>query len=506
MTPTSDRDRPDARRLTAGLILAMGAALYASLIPFRFVSVPLREVYWQLRGLVFDPLYIWSRADFLANILMGCPVGFFAMGLLMSKRGPIASRWPFGTLLRIVVAVAFGMTFAITLELLQVFTPFRHVAQSDVIAQTTGAFLGACAWLAVGSALMDLWPVVTPDPFGSRTAAARAYTRTYIMLGLYTALWCLAMTLPLDITASPREIWAKYQAGYIVLVPFTATGGVTAAVVVGWLMTALAAIPVGAFTLHALRRRGWRPGIWVAGAAATLFVAGVEIVQILVAQRTADATDILVGGTGAVVGVWRAGHWKLDDARGGVPRPGQYGESGQAGEEAQEASDRGISRRGRPAWAAGGAVVWCLALALYHWRPFAFSFDPVLVRERIDHVSLLPLQGYAAASGVDVLAQALTKTGLGYPLGILMAALLWARRPSTRQGVRLRLVVGLVVAIGLFAVLEAGQLFLPDRVPDVTDVLLGSAGAMAGLVMTMPPLQSPGRGTQRGREDVAHRA
>ena len=54
MTSTSDRARPDARRLMAGLILAMGAALYASLIPFRFVSVPLREVYWQLRGLVFD--------------------------------------------------------------------------------------------------------------------------------------------------------------------------------------------------------------------------------------------------------------------------------------------------------------------------------------------------------------------------------------------------------------------------------------------------------------------
>jgi VanZ family protein len=505
MTPTSDQDRPDARRLTAGLILAMGAALYASLIPFRFVSVPLREVYWQLRGLVFDPLYIWSRADFIANILMGSPVGFFAMGLLASRRLPLAGRGPFGTLLRLVLTVAGGMTFAITLELLQVFTPFRHVAQSDVIAQTTGAFLGACVWLAVGPALMDLWPTVSRDPLGSRAAAARAFGRTYILLGVYTALWCLSMTLPLDISASPREIWHKYQDGYIVLIPFTASGGVTVAVVVGWGLTCLAAVPIGAFTLHALRRRGWNPGIWVAGVAATMFVAGVEIVQILVAQRTADATDILVGGAGAMVGVWRAGRWKLDGTHDGVALSGSDDESGQA-LAGRDASDRGVSRRGLPVLAAGGAVVWCVALVLYHWRPFAFSFDPTLVRERIDHVSLLPLQGYAAVSGVDVLAQALTKTGLGYPLGILMAALLWTRRPSTRQGVRLRLVAGLLVAVGLFAVLEVGQLFLPDRVPDVTDVLLGSAGAMAGLMMTMPPLPSPGREARPGREDAVHRA
>jgi VanZ family protein len=495
MTPTSDRARPDARRLTAGLILAMGAALYASLIPFRFVSVPLREVYWQLRGLVFDPLYIWSRADFVANILMAVPVGFFAMGVLASRSGVIAVRGLLGTLLHLVLTIAFGMTFAITLELLQAFTPFRHVAQSDVIAQTGGAFLGACLWLAVGTALMDLWPAASRDPLGSKTAAARGYGRTYILLGLYTALWCLSMTLPLDISASPRELWHKYQDGYIVLIPFTATGGVTLAVVLGWILTGLAAAPIGAFTLHALQRRGWRPGFGVAGLAATMFVAGVEIVQILVAQRTADTTDILVGGAGAVTGVWLARRWRLDETLDGVAPPDSHELLGQA-----------RSERMLPVWAAAGAVVWCVALALYHWRPFAFSFDPALVRERIDHVSLLPLYGYAATSGVDVLAQALTKTGLGYPLGILMAALLWARRPSTRQGVRLRLVVGLVVAVGLFAVLEVGQLFLPDRVPDVTDVLLGSAGAMAGMVMTMPPLESPGREARPGPEDAVRRA
>ena len=108
MTPTSDQARPDARRLTAGLILAMGAALYASLIPFRFVSVPLREVYWQLRGLVFDPLYIWSRADFVANILMAVPVGFFAMGVLASRRGVIAVRGLLGTLLHLVLTYPRG--------------------------------------------------------------------------------------------------------------------------------------------------------------------------------------------------------------------------------------------------------------------------------------------------------------------------------------------------------------------------------------------------------------
>jgi VanZ family protein len=283
---------------------------------------------------------------------------------------------------------------------------------------------------------------------------------------------------------------------------------VTFAVVIGWLLTAVAAAPVGAFTLHALRRRGWRPALWAVGAAATMFVAGVEIVQILVAQRTADVTDILVGGAGAIAGAWSAWSWRLDGAPSGVRTAGWDGAAGLARVSGRDVAgvDSGAGRStGFPMWAAAGAVVWCLALALYHWRPFAFDFEPALVRERIHAMSLLPLQGYAAISGVDVLAQALTKTGLGYPLGILMAALLWSRRPSTRQGVRLRLGAGLLAAVGLFAVIEAGQIFLPDRVPDVTDVLLGSAGAMAGMVMTMPP---PSRRTdaRAGREDAMHRA
>ena len=40
---------------------------------------------------------------------------------------------------------------------------------------------------------------------------------------------------------------------------------------------------------------------------------------------------------------------------------------------------------------------------------------------------------------------------------------------------------GAVDGVLVFGVIEAGQLFLPQRVPDVTDVLWGTIGTAAGL-------------------------
>jgi glycopeptide antibiotics resistance protein len=130
------------------------------------------------------------------------------------------------------------------------------------------------------------------------------------------------------------------------------------------------------------------------------------------------------------------------------------------------------------AWA--GACGWVALLGFYHWKPFAFSTDLVQARERVAHLSLMPLRQYQWETGMQLLSQALLKSGLGVPLGLCLAPLLrqcWRGVPSAP---RLRWAACGVAAVVVFGIIETGQVFLPDRVPDVTDVLLGCAGTLTG--------------------------
>jgi glycopeptide antibiotics resistance protein len=69
----------------------------------------------------------------------------------------------------------------------------------------------------------------------------------------------------------------------------------------------------------------------------------------------------------------------------------------------------------------------------------------------------------------------LTKLSLSLPFGAI-ASLVVRRRAS-----RVVFLGWIVVAAGVFSALEFGQLFVPARVPDPTDVLTGVLGTAAGL-------------------------
>jgi glycopeptide antibiotics resistance protein len=73
----------------------------------------------------------------------------------------------------------------------------------------------------------------------------------------------------------------------------------------------------------------------------------------------------------------------------------------------------------------------------------------------------------------------LVKLGLSIPLGLILAFV--QRSPQTITAGLLALIT-VVVASG-FAVIEAGQLLLPSRVPDATDVYTGTVGTIVGLLI-----------------------
>src|SRR5271167_4872517 len=128
--------------------------VYGSLYPFDF-GVPTGG-----RGPVRALLDSWadrpSRGDFLANILLYMPLGFF--GMLSFSRNV-------GFWLRLLLVVAGGAALSVTMELTQYYDASRVTNASDVYTNTIGTLIAApLAIPFVGRRRFPLFPPVMAHP------------------------------------------------------------------------------------------------------------------------------------------------------------------------------------------------------------------------------------------------------------------------------------------------------------------------------------------------------
>jgi glycopeptide antibiotics resistance protein len=217
--------------------------------------------------------------------------------------------------------------------------------------------------------------------------------------------------------------------------------------------TLLMAVPVGAFGYLAARRRLVpRPeagGLAVVVAAAAV----VEFAQLLALSRTADVTDLVLNGTGGLAGVWAA-------------------------RRADRRAPSGAGAQTVRLWPLAALAAWCVLLVVRHWSPFEFVTDGPFIRQRLELMLRVPFHSYYSGMPIYGFAEAASKFLLGIPVG---ACLQWTWLPPATlrwiHGVAVLLVSG-----ALFTGIELGQLLVPTRVPDQTDIYIATAGAMAGLL------------------------
>lgn len=133
---------PEIRRPAQSSLIAVAMVaviVYGSLYPFVF-RIPSDGV-----GPIATFLATWNerpgRGDFLANILLYLPFGFFF--LLGSRRGP---HFAGGLLL----AVLAGALLSLSIELTQYYDEGRVTSATDFYANTFGTCLGGVAAIAVG--------------------------------------------------------------------------------------------------------------------------------------------------------------------------------------------------------------------------------------------------------------------------------------------------------------------------------------------------------------------
>jgi glycopeptide antibiotics resistance protein len=214
------------------------------------------------------------------------------------------------------------------------------------------------------------------------------------------------------------------------------------------------AIPLGVFgILAATHFRAPRP-IAIAAALGIGLAAAIESIQVLAISRTADITDFTMNALGVITGVLVATRWiHLSSV---------------------EAADDGVRL-----WPVLALLAWFLVLIGRHWSPFNFVVDSAFARSRLPALMRVPFYGYYWASPLDAFAEAVSKMLLGIPVGALLQTT-W--QPKS-QAAQLAQAAGItILAGGLFLIIELGQLLLPSRYPDQTDIYLGTFGAVVGMM------------------------
>ena len=403
--------------------------VYGNWVPLNFSPLPLGDAFRQFSTLPFADQAIDSATDWATNVILLIPFTFL-LGHLTKLNQPNKGKF-----LSVFIASAVGIVLAFLLEFTQIYFPPRIVSQKDLLALSLGGLIGAIAQLrwgeVVGQWLDTLW----------RTEQGRSGLVKF--LHLYLLVVFFFSILPFDLTVSIVEIYHKWTEGRLILVPFGGLKGGLAEILYELGTDVLIWIPVG--LLIAMERRS--SPIWIA-----IYVGGVatviEFAQLFIYSRVTDLTDPLLAALGGGLGGYLASR--------------------------EEKLLNFITDRSSAFWHYTW-FAWAVTMIAVFWFPFDFSFGYGVVQNLRDMLTRMPFLSLYEGTEFRAINEILRKIALFVPGGLILGLAASKSGGSKHIGWPLLFLVATII--------EFGQLFLPGKVADTTDILLFSIGGWLGLLL-----------------------
>ena len=398
--------------------------------------MPWDQAITRFKDIPFLDLGIGSRADWVANLLLFIPLSLLWSQIFLSRQGPKARLF-----IRLLLVVTFS-ALACSIEFIQIFFPQRTVSQNDIIAESLGGIIGLVAQAFWGNRLQEL--------IGSLWRKENQANRLNRLLHAYLLIFVAFSVLPLDLTISPVEIYHKWAEGKVVLFPFSGLKGNLFENLYETLTDIIIWIPPGIMWM--LSRRQTHARIALHG-----FLAGLvlETAQLFVYSRVSDVTDILLASVGALLGA----HFAKTTVQLRLTTP-----------------------KLKPSFWFSLWIVWLISIFGIFWFPFDFRTTNHSVTEALSEIARVPFTTYYYGTEFHAVNEFLRKIGFFLPGGLLWAFIIsstqknTAKTPLTATG---------LLFIGLAAFLiEIGQVFLPQKTADITDVFLEFLGGLLGLFVT----------------------
>jgi len=407
--------------LTWLTLLTTFFTVYRSLIPFVYRAATLDQAIHQFVHIQWLNIAEEMRGDWIANLALYAPLGFFACGAL-SKRSRLGAM---------LTAAIMGSALAALLEFLQIWAEPRTVSLNDIVAGIAGTVVGVLVWAAFGKRLVRLAQSVLrggPEALG---AAVILYMLAYGFNSLF----------PFDFLVSSTEV--RHHLADPAVMSWLPRGLFSLRGAIALFLKAVLMIPLGVAISLA-----WRGGAVAAAAAAFLLSGLLELTHLFEASTHANAASIAAAMLGAVAGnLWA----------------------------------RSLIRIGRASigwvkWAAFAAAPFYLALlpVLRGWKRGHVSRE--LIEQIIASTHWLPFYYHYFTSEAAALASVGSVSASMFPLG----ALAWAARlrPGQSAGTPHSLLPVAIVAFALSVILEAGGLVTAGNRPDPTNVLIAVVSAV----------------------------
>lgn len=416
----------------------MAFTVYGSLVPFEYRDLRLSDATAKFQKILGARLGIDSRSDFLANGLLGIPLGFFLLAALRTDRRPNP-----GTTAWTGIAIwPLCVFFAASVEFSQLWFPGRTCSLSDIVAQAIGSAIGMFLWTMVGSTLTDTLK-------GSRHGATWQSTVGRLAIA-YLGVLVVAQLMPFDISVNGSDLARNVRNATII--PFGELNRVDVvepwSKVQSWLELA-GLYFIGGVLLGSIPRAKAKRRIPL-GALVLLsgLILGVliETAQITIKTRSPSVTDALIGGSSLWFG------WALVQLT------------------IQQAQGDGIELEAALIY----GQAWGLLLILINWNPF--QFDMAIVSARWLTINWIPFANASERNYLYSLEQAIVKTLLFAIFGVLVVA----NGPLSDDTKRIRLFAGAIITGLIACVLEFGQLSLPMRFVEPSDVLFALLGGWFG--------------------------
>ena len=172
----------------------------------------------------------------------------------------------------------------------------------------------------------------------------------------------------------------------------------------------------------------------------------IESAQLTIQTRSPSVTDALIGGCSLWLG------WALVQLT------------------IQQAQGNGIELEAALIY----GQAWGLLLILIHWNPF--QFDMAIVQARWQIIEWIPFANASERNYLFSLEQAIVKTLLFAIFGVLVVAI----GPLSDATKRMRLFAGAIITGLIACMLEFGQLLLPTRFVEPSDILFALCGGWFG--------------------------
>lgn len=423
------------RACCIGAWLSLGVIAYATLLPFEFRDISLERAWEVYTSIGFQGVTGGNYAQWVANILLYTPLGFFWAAWLTHG---VASRS--GQLLIGVLVALIALATTMTIEFLQIWLPVRHPAIADMSGNFLGGVVGVIGWFALRAPLGRWREHLRVGGDTALGVALSAYVVAYIGLIL----------LPFDLVVSPWAVADRLASSSFNL--WAQSGGCLGDLsCMGFRGAELAAsIPLGlllALLIPRALREPWRIGL----AAALVWAIGLELLNLFVASGLVEGRSALMRAAGIGLGLGAA-RLVLADASLLLARLRRWG----------------------PLLVAGAAMPYLLLLLLgsHEFRPYHWNIEEAV--KTLETTRLLPFYYHYNVAEVAALRSMLFYLLMYAPMG-LFAWLLALRLRASRNQIA-GWAAGAAVVLALLV--EFSTLFTEGGRPDSSTLVLAGVAAV----------------------------